>query len=53
MPQTKFMLKCGDCGGQNYVTSKNRQNVAERLSLSKYCPVCRKHTKHDEARLRR
>ena len=53
MPQTKFMLKCADCGGQNYVTSKNRTNVTERLSLSKYCAVCRKHTKHDEARLRR
>jgi large subunit ribosomal protein L33 len=53
MAQTKFMLKCSVCGGQNYVTSKNRQNVTERLILSKYCRVCRQHTKHEEARLRR
>ncbi|HEY3396742.1 MAG TPA: 50S ribosomal protein L33 [Armatimonadota bacterium] len=53
MPQTKFMLKCPECNGQNYVTSKNRTNVTEKLILSKYCPVCRKHTKHEEARLRK
>jgi len=53
MPQTKFILKCGECGAQNYVTSKNRQNVTERLVLSKYCSRCRRHTKHEEARLRR
>jgi large subunit ribosomal protein L33 len=53
MPQTKFILKCSQCGEQNYVTSKNRQNVAERLTLSKYCPACRAHTKHEETRLRR
>ncbi len=53
MAQTKLTLKCGECGGQNYVTSKNRQNVTERLSLSKYCRACRKHTKHGEARLAR
>jgi large subunit ribosomal protein L33 len=53
MPQTKFMLKCSACGNQNYVTSKNRTNVTERLTLSKYCRTCRAHTKHEEARLRR
>ena len=53
MPQTKFMLKCNVCGSQNYVTSKNRANVTEKLVLSKFCSKCRAHTKHDEARLRK
>jgi large subunit ribosomal protein L33 len=53
MPQTKFVLKCSQCGVQNYVTAKNRQNVTEKLVLNKHCPKCRAHTKHEEARLRR
>ena len=53
MPQTNFIFKCTECDGQNYVSSKNRTNVTARLSLSKYCRSCRKHTKHDEARLRK
>ena len=53
MAQTKFMLKCPTCGNQNYVTSKNRANVTERLTLSKYCRHCRVHTPHEETRLRK
>ncbi len=53
MPQTKLILKCTECDQQNYVTSKNRQNVTNKLVLSKHCPTCRKHTKHEEIRLRR
>ena len=53
MAQTKFMWKCSVCGGQNYVTAKNRQNVTEKLVLNKHCPRCRVHTPHEEARLRR
>ncbi len=53
MPQTKFILECSACKSQNYVTSKNRQNVPDRLRLSKYCRKCRKHTEHVETRLRK
>jgi large subunit ribosomal protein L33 len=53
MPQTKFVLACPDCNSYNYITSKNRQNVTKKLELSKYCPKCRKHTKHEETRLRK
>ena len=53
MPQTKFQLKCTKCDNLGYVTSKNRQNVTQKLELNKYCPVCRQHTKHEESRLRR
>lgn len=53
MAQTKFVLECSECKSHGYVTSKNRQNVQEKLKLSKYCKGCRKHTDHNETRLRK
>ncbi len=53
MPQTKFVLECAECKDHNYVTSKNRQNVTDKLKLSKYCRKCRRHTEHVESRLRK
>ncbi len=53
MPATKIILRCGECGENNYYTKKNRQNVSDSLELSKYCSRCRKHTKHEETRVRR
>ena len=49
----KFVLACSDCGRENYVKSKNRQNNPDKLSLSKYCRFCRHHTVHKETRLRK
>jgi len=53
MPATKIILRCSECGQNNYYTQKNRQNVADSLKLKKHCPECRKHTEHEETRLRR
>lgn len=53
MPQTKFVMECKDCKDHNYVTSKNRQNVSEKLTLNKFCSKCGKHTEHNETRLRK
>jgi len=53
MPQTKIILQCSECGMRNYVTTKNRQNVPDNLTLSKFCRKCGRHTKHEEKRLRR
>ena len=53
MPQTKFVLKCSTCKVNNYVKTKNKQNVTANMTLSKYCPKCRQHTPHGEARLRK
>ena len=53
MPQTKFVMECSVCKDHNYVTSKNRQNVSDRLKLNKFCPKCGKHTEHSETRLRK
>lgn len=41
-------LVCSVCKKQNYITEKNKTNTTEKLVLRKYCPKCRKHTKHEE-----
>jgi len=43
-------LSCTDCRERNYTTSKNRKNDSQRLELKKYCPRCRVHTLHREAK---
>jgi large subunit ribosomal protein L33 len=43
-------LACNECKERNYTTSKNRKNDPERLSLTKFCPRCRRHTEHRETR---
>ena len=53
MPQTKIILQCTECDQQNYVTTKNRQNVRDKLTLSKFCSTCGRHTEHQEKRLRK
>jgi large subunit ribosomal protein L33 len=53
MPQTKFTLQCSVCKMQNYLTTKNRQNVSEKLTLKKHCRKCNAHTEHAETRLRK
>lgn len=44
------VLACDDCKQRNYTTVKNKKNTKERLELSKYCPVCKKHTTHKETK---
>ena len=53
MAQTKFILQCSQCKSQNYLTSKNRQNVTDRLTRNKHCRKCNAHTDHTEQRLRK
>ncbi|MBQ8168172.1 50S ribosomal protein L33 [bacterium] len=44
------VLACEDCKERNYTTVKNKKNIKERLELNKYCPTCKKHTKHKETK---
>jgi len=53
MPATKLIMRCTECGERNYYTEKNRQNVPDRLALRKFCKKCRRHTPHEETRLRK
>ena len=40
--RVKITLRCDECKQRNYNT--------DRLERSKYCPFCRKHTKHVETK---
>ena len=41
-------LVCTVCKEENYRVEKNKKNTVGRLELNKYCPRCRKTTKHQE-----
>jgi large subunit ribosomal protein L33 len=43
-------LGCVECKERTYTTEKNRRNDSGRLELKKYCPRCRTHTLHREAK---
>ncbi len=43
-------LACTECRSRNYTTQKNRRNDPDRIELRKYCPRCRGHRTHREAR---
>ena len=49
-PRQIFGLKCSACSAFNYLTERNKLNTVEKLTLSKYCPVCKKHTPHKESK---
>ena len=39
---------CPVCKTQNYVMTRNKVNTPDKLTISKYCRTCRKHTEHKE-----
>jgi large subunit ribosomal protein L33 len=43
-------LECTSCKERNYVTTKNKKTKQDKLSLSKFCPRCRKHVAHKETK---
>jgi len=43
-------LACTECKERNYTTEKNRRNDPGRLEFKKFCPRCRKHILHREAK---
>ena len=45
-----IQLACTECKQRNYTTRKNKKNDPNRLEIKKYCPRCRKHTLHREAK---
>ena len=46
----KITLACTECKQRNYDTMKNKKNTPDRVERKKYCPFCRKHTAHKEAK---
>jgi large subunit ribosomal protein L33 len=45
-----IQLSCTDCKERTYTTEKNKKNDPNRLELKKYCPRCRRHSLHREAK---
>jgi large subunit ribosomal protein L33 len=43
-------LACTECKDRSYSTTKNKKNDPNRIELRKYCPRCRRHTLHREAK---
>jgi large subunit ribosomal protein L33 len=43
-------LACTECKGRTYSTTKNKRKHPERLELNKFCPRCRAHKMHREAK---
>jgi len=48
--RTVITLACTECKERTYTTEKNRRNDQGRIELNKYCPRCRVHTLHREAK---
>ena len=48
--RVKVTLRCSECKQRNYNTVKNKKNTTDKLEMSKYCPFCRKHTKHTDTK---
>jgi len=47
-----IILKCTECGEENYINTKNKRNHPDRMEVNKYCPRCNKKTVHKENKLR-
>lgn len=45
-----IIIACTECKQRNYDTMKNKKNTPDRVERSKYCPFCKKHTIHKEAK---
>lgn len=43
-------LACTECGGRNYISTKNKRNNPERVEMKKYCSRDNKHTLHRETK---
>ncbi|MCU0274519.1 MAG: 50S ribosomal protein L33 [Acidimicrobiales bacterium] len=48
--RTRVTLECQECKRRNYVTTKNKMNDRERITLAKFCKWCRRHVDHKETR---
>jgi large subunit ribosomal protein L33 len=46
--RVKIAFVCNVCKSQNYITTKNKLNIKEKLTQNKYCRRCKKHTEHKE-----
>ena len=43
-------MECTACGDRNYRTQKRAKGQTYKVEVQKYCPRCRRHTLHREAK---
>lgn len=48
--RVNITLACTECGERNYISTKNKRTITERIELKKYCPRDKKHTLHRETK---
>jgi large subunit ribosomal protein L33 len=44
-------FQCEQCKRKNYTGSRNKKKSTEKFSNKKFCPACRSHTMHKEAKI--
>lgn len=44
-------LQCLKCKKTNYITTRNKKKVPEKLKPMKYCKTCKKSTEHKEVKV--
>ncbi len=47
-----IILKCTECGDENYIYTKNKRKHPERFETMKYCPRLKKKTLHREKKIK-
>jgi large subunit ribosomal protein L33 len=50
MSRELVTMACTECKHRNYVTTKNKKTVPDRLEIKKYCRFDAKHTVHKEVK---
>ena len=50
MPREIAILACTECKRRNYMTTRNKKTMTERVELKKYYPHERRHTVHREVK---
>jgi large subunit ribosomal protein L33 len=50
MPRELAILACTECKRRNYVTTRNKRTMTNRLEIKKFCPAEKKRTLHREAK---
>lgn len=46
--RVQFVLKCTECGHENYTYTKNKKTTPGRMEVKKFCKNCNKQTIHKE-----
>lgn len=44
----QVILKCTECGNENYITTRNKRNHPNKMEILKFCRHCGKKTLHKE-----